>query len=210
VNRRSFVATSAAALISARYRRVQSPTLGLELTAYDDSTLKAVAAIGYRDVAVNDLYAPALRAALTHAGLTASAVHVTTPLLYRGLGRHLGVAASLGCRYFVCGRVDPEERRTQQDWHELAALFNRAGETARKAGLRFGYRVLGDEASVLLPETDPALVWFEARTPGPRCFAVDLDETAGPNALRAAGVEHYYVQAKSIDDARKRYVALRS
>ncbi|HSY81663.1 MAG TPA: hypothetical protein VK807_07875 [Gemmatimonadaceae bacterium] len=213
MNRRSFLAASAAAVISARYRRVQSPALGLELTAYDDSTLSAVAAIGYRDVAINDLYAPALRAALTQAGLSASAVHVTTPLLYRGLDRHLGVAASLGCRYFVCGRVDPEERRTQQDWHELAALFNRAGETARKAGLRFGYRVLGDEVGVLTAETDPALVWFEVKTPGPRCFAVDLDETAGAETLRtarAAGVEHYYVQAKSIDEARKRYVALRS
>jgi hypothetical protein len=204
---------TAATLASATYRRVQPAALGLELTMYDDATLGAVAAIGYRDVAVNDLYAPALRAALKQAGLSASAVHVTTPLLYRGLDRHLGVAASLGCRYFVCGRVDPEERRTQQDWHELAALFNRAGETARKAGLRFAYRVVGDEAGVLLAETDPALVWFEAKTPGPRHFAVDLDDTASAETLRAAkaaGVEHYYVQAKSIDDARKRYDALRS
>jgi sugar phosphate isomerase/epimerase len=210
VNRRSFLAASAATLVSAAYRRVQSTALGLELTAYDDSTLGAVAAIGYRDVVVDDLYAPALRAALTRAGLTASAVHVTTPLLYRGLERHLGVAASLGCRYFVCGRVDPEERRTPQDWHELAALFNRAGDTTRKAGLRFAYRVVGDEAGVLLAETDPALVWFEAKTPGPRCFAVDLDETATAETLRAVGVEHYYVQAKSVDDARRRYQALRS
>jgi hypothetical protein len=213
VNRRSFIAATAATLASATYRRVQPAALGLELTVYDDATLSAIAAIGYRDVAVDDLYAPALRAALTRAGLSASAVHVTTPLLYRGLERHLGVAASLGCRYFVCGRVDPEERRTQQDWHELAALFNRAGETARKAGLRFAYRVLGDEAGVLLAETDPALVWFEGKTPGPRCFAVDLDDAANVGTVRAAkaaGVEHYYVQAKSIDDARKRYDALRS
>jgi len=215
VNRRSFIATSAAsaaALVSATYRRLQSTGLGLELTAYDDATLAAVAAIGYRDVAVNDLYAPALRAALKQAGLSASAVHVTTPLLYRGLERHLGVAASLGCRYFVCGRVDPEERRAQQDWHELATLFNRAGETARKAGLRFAYRVVGDEAGVLLAGTDPTLVWFETKSPGPRCFAVDLDDMASAETLRAAktaGVEHYYVQAKSIDDARKRYAALR-
>ena len=210
MNRRSFLAASAAVLVSTRYRRVQPTALGLELTAYDDSTLSAVAAIGYHDVAVNELYAPGLRTALKQAGLTASAVHVTTPLLYRGLERHLGVATSLGCRYFVCGRVDPEERRTQQDWHELAALFNRAGETTKKAGLRFAYRVVGDEAGVLLAETDPALVWFEAKIPGPRCFAVDLDETAGPETVRTAGVEHYYVQAKSIDDARKRYDALRS
>jgi hypothetical protein len=162
--------------------------------------------MGYRDVAINDLYAPGLRAALEQAGLSASAVHVTTPLLYRGLDRHLGVAASLGCRYFVCGRVDPEERRTQQDWHELAALFNRAGDAARKGGLRFGYRIQGVEADLLRAETDPALVWFEAKTPVPRCFAIDLDDTATADTLRAAkaaGVEHYYVQAKSLDDARR-------
>ncbi len=109
--------------------------------------------------------------------------------------------------------MDPEERRTQEDWHELAALFNRAGETTRKAGLRFAYRVVGDEASVLLAETDPALVWFEAKTPGPRRFALDLDDAANVDTVRAAkaaGVEHYYVQAKSTDDARKRYDVLRS
>ena len=211
MNRRSFLGTTLAALLTTRRRRDQI-TLGLELSAYDDSTLSAVAGIGYRDVAINDLYAPALRAALSRAGLTASAVHVTTPLLYRGLDRHLGVAAGLGCRYFVCGRVDPEERRAAQDWHELAALFNRAGEAARKAGLRFGYRVLGTEADAMRAETDPALVWFEAKTPGPRCFAIDLDDTANADALRttkAAGVEHYYVQAKSIDAARQRYASLR-
>jgi hypothetical protein len=212
VNRRSFLGTTLAGVLALRRRSDQRPSLGLELNAYDDSTLGAVAGIGYRDVAINDLYAPALRAALSRAGVTASTVHVTTPLLYRGLDRHLGVAAALGCRYFVCGRVDPEERRTQQDWHELAAVFNRVGDAAKKVGLRFGYRVQGAELDVMRAETDPALVWLEARAPGPRCFAVDLDETANADVLRAAkaaGVEHYYVQAKSIDVARQRYESLR-
>jgi hypothetical protein len=212
MNRRSFVGATLAALLVTQRRRGQTSSLGIELTAYDDSTLGTIAAIGYRDVAINDLYAPALRAALARAGLTASAVHVTTPLLYRGLDRHLGVAAGLGCRYFVCGRVDPEERRTAQDWHELAALFNRAGEATRKAGLRFGYRLLGAEVDVMRAETDPALVWFEAKAPGARCFAIDLDDTANADAVRvakAAGIEHYYVQAKSVDAARQRYESLR-
>src|SRR5262249_43500370 len=145
-----------------------SISIGLELTAYDEATLSAVAAIGYRDVAVNDLYAPSLRESLSRAGLTASTVHVTTPLLYRGIDRHLAVAAALGCRYFVCGRIDPEERRTQQDWHELSALFNRSGQAAQKAGLRFGYRVQGAEIDVMMKETDPALVWFEGPAPRER------------------------------------------
>jgi hypothetical protein len=205
MNRRSFLGATVAALAIAKRWRLQTP-LGLELFAYDDASLAAVAAIGYRDVAINDLYTPALRAALDRAGLKASTVHVTTPLLYRGIERHLGVAAALGCRYFVCGRVDPEERRTPQDWHELAALFNRAGESTRKAGLRFGYRLFGPETDVMLAETDPALVWFESTKPITRCFALDLTDTA----TVAAGVEHYYVQAKSLDEARQRYAALRS
>ncbi len=213
MNRRVFLGTATVAGIAMVRRRWQgAPVLGLELNAYDDATLSAVAAIGYRDVVVNDLYASGLRAALQNAGLNASAVHVTTPLLYRGIERHLAVATDLGCRYFVCGRVDPEERRTPQDWHELAAVFNRAGEATRKAGLRFGYRVQGDELTVMLAETDPALVWFEARRPVQRCFAVDLDDTANADVMRAArqvGVEHYYVQAGSIDAARRSYASLR-
>ena len=194
MNRRTFLGTSAAALLTGRGHR-QTPTLGIELTGYDNRTLDAVAAQGYRDVAVNDLYAPSLRATLARVGLSASAVHVTTPLLYRGIDRHLGAAAALGCRYFVCGRVDPEERRTPQDWHELAAVFNRAGEATRKAGLRFGYRVQGTEIEVMMRETDPALVWFEGPVPRARFFAMDVAEGAALGTP-VAGVEHYYLQAK--------------
>ena len=210
MNRRTFVGATLAALVTSRRRYRQAPSLGIELTAYDESTLGALAGIGYRDVVVDDLYAPDLRAALSRAGLKASAVHVTTPLLYRGLERHLGAATALGCRYFVCGRVDPEERRTQQDWHELAALFNRSGDAARKAGLRFGYRVQGPELDLMVAETDPALVWFEGAAPRARFFAMDVSDATRPDMLRASNsIEHYYVQAKSVDAARQRYESLR-
>jgi hypothetical protein len=195
VNRRSFVAASLTALVAAKTRRHQAPSVGLHLTTYDDDTLRQVAAMGYRDVAIDDLYAPGLRAALDRAGLKPSAVHVTTPLLYRGLDRHLAAAKALGCQYFVCGRVDPDERRTAQDWHELAALFNYAGAAARKIGLRFGYRVQGDELDLIAAETDPALVWFEGPSisgnPG-RFFALDVTDAA----QKPPGVQRYFVEAK--------------
>lgn len=194
MNRRTFFGTSVATVLAIRHPQ-RATSLGVELTAYDDRTLAAVASKGYRDAVVNDLYAPSLHAALSRAGLTASAVHVTTPLVYRGIDRHLKAASALGCRYFVCGRVDPEERRTEQDWHELAALFNRAGDAARKAGLRFGYRVQGAEIDVMMKETDPALVWFEGPAPRARFFAMDVAEGATPDTS-VAGVEHYYLQIK--------------
>jgi hypothetical protein len=208
VNRRSFLGATAAALV---VRWTRPTPLGIEVSAYDDATLRAIADIGYRDVVLDDLYA-IKRPALDRAGLSASAVHVTTPLLYRGIDRHLAAAQTLGCRYFVCGHLDPEERRTQQDWHELAALFNRAGDAARKAGLRFGYQIQADEADLMLAETDPTSVWLETARAGPRCFAVDLDDTATAETLRAArsaGVEHYYVQANSVDRAKASYTLLR-
>jgi hypothetical protein len=199
VNRRSFLGTTLAAVFTIRY---QKSLLGIELTAYDETTLRALADIGYRDVAVNDLYAPGLRESLSRVGLAASAVHVTTPLLYRGLDRHLSVAAAMGCRYFVCGRLDPEERRTEQDWHELAALFNRSGDAAKKAGLRFAYRIQGSEIDLMMRETDAALVWFEGPAPRARFFAMDVTDHI------VQGVEHYYVQAKSLDAARASYLSL--
>jgi sugar phosphate isomerase/epimerase len=191
MNRRHFIGAAAgaaamAAAVSARRllaAGVPLGPIGLELSTvrYDflrdpEATLAAVATTGCHDVELYGLYepeawlAPQLRGALDRAGLTASAVHVTTPLLYRGLDRHLDVAAALGCRYMVCGHVDLEERRTLRDWHELAALFNRSGEVARRAGLRIGYHNHSSEFGpvdghipydLLLAETDPALVWFE-------------------------------------------------
>jgi sugar phosphate isomerase/epimerase len=181
VNRRQFVGAMASVALAWRFR--PTDTVGLQLstvrTAFvgdPEGALRDVAAAGYRKVELYELYGPSgwpasrLRAALDGAGLAAPAVAVPMPLLYRGLERHVDVAATLGCTYVVCAGVDPEERRTLRDWHELAAVYNRAGETARRAGLRVGYRNHRYEFGsmegrvpydVLLAETDPALVWFE-------------------------------------------------
>lgn len=175
--------------------------IGLQMASVQDEfardpegTLAAVAAMGYRDVELPELYgprgcpAPRLRAALDRAGLTARAAYVSTALLYRGLERHAAVAASLGCTYLVCANLDPDERRTLGDWHELAGVFNRAGATARQnAGLRVAYLEHNYDLTpvdgqvpyeILLAETDPALVWFQmdARLGDPRPF---LDKHRG-------------------------------
>jgi sugar phosphate isomerase/epimerase len=189
MNRRHFLATGIAAFVGAPRARAWGSALrsvdriGLQLSSVRDAlaqdldgTLRAIAQIGYAEVELFSPYlfgarAPReLRAALDRAGLAAVSTHVSTGLLYRGWERHLAAANSLGCRYVVCGYVAPEERRTARDWHELAAVFNRAGEAARTAGLRFGYhnndfefaRVHGARPyDVLLAETDQTLVGFE-------------------------------------------------
>jgi sugar phosphate isomerase/epimerase len=197
VNRRRFLTTGIATLSAAAathllgasraHARGSAPAgrrrIGLQLSSVRDAlardldgTLAAVAGIGYAEV---ELFSPylsgardsrELRAALDRTGLAAVSTHVSTGLLYRGWERHLAAARTLGCRYVVCGSVAPDERRSARDWHELAAVFNRAGEAARTAGLRFGYhnndfefrRVQGMlPYDVLLTETDQTLVGFE-------------------------------------------------
>jgi sugar phosphate isomerase/epimerase len=215
-----------------------------EFVRNPEGTLAAVAAIGYREVELPELYgppgcpAPRLRSALDRAGLTARAVYVSTALLYRGLERHAEVAASVGCSYLVCANLDPDERRTLGDWHELAGVFNRAGQTARRSGgLHVAY--LGHDYDlapvdgqvpyeILLAETDPALVWFEmdarlgdARTyldrHRGRFFALHVGgDGVDPRVLssaRAAGVERYVValdhpQPPTLDAARRAHDSL--
>jgi sugar phosphate isomerase/epimerase len=197
MNRRRFLATGIVALSTSAACRVPGAAtartwgsarpsrdrIGLQLSSVRDAlardlagTLAAVAGIGYAEVELFSPYlfgarAPhELRAALDRAGLVAVSTHVSTGLLYRGWERHLAAATTLGCRYVVCGNVASEERRTARDWHELAAVFNRAGQAARAAGLRFGYHNNDYEFArvqdvipydVLLMETDPMLVSFE-------------------------------------------------
>jgi sugar phosphate isomerase/epimerase len=199
MNRRRFLTTAAAtfgalgarrglgaAALAAETRTTRVERLGrigLQLyTVREDlardleATLAAVAQIGYQEVELFGPYSAGtrtpreLRAALDRAKLVAPSTHVSSGLLYRGWDRHLDAAATLGCRYVVCAGVTTDERRSLRDWHELAGVFNRAGEAARKAGLRFGYHNHDFEFTaidsripydVLLAETDPALVWLE-------------------------------------------------
>jgi hypothetical protein len=260
MNRREFLGTMASGLVVGNRligprliaARGQLESIGLALSTVRDAfardpegTLAAVAAVGYRDVELYELYGPAgcpaprLRSALDRAGLVARAVHVPMPLLYRGLDRHAAVAASLGCTYIVCAQIDPDERRALRDWHELAAVFNRAGETARRAGgLRVAYRSRDYDLApvdghvpydILLAETDPSLVWFEldARVGDPiahlgsykgRFFALNVggDPTDARllAAARGADVARYFVEidnppSPSIDSARRAYTSLR-
>ena len=136
-----------------------------------DATLAEVAAIGYREL---DMYIYAsgreardTRRALDRAGLACPSARVTTANLYRGWDRFVEAAATLGARYVTLANVPPDERRTIRDWHELAEVFNRAGDAASRAGLTLCYHNHDFEFvplegtvpyELLLAETDPRLV----------------------------------------------------
>jgi len=138
-----------------------------------EGTLARVAEIGYREVEFAgyfDRTPAAVNAALANAGLDAPATHVPYESLADGWDQVLATAAAIGHGTVLVAWIPREARPDLDGWKRVAELFNRAGERARTAGLRFGYHnhdyefapVAGETPyDVLLGATDPALVTFE-------------------------------------------------
>ncbi|GAA4304499.1 sugar phosphate isomerase/epimerase [Compostibacter hankyongensis] len=79
-------------------------------------------------------------------------------------------AHTAGLEYMVCAYLMPEERKTIDDYKQIALSFNKAGETCKKAGIQFCYHNHNFEFesingelpyNVLLRETDKDLVKME-------------------------------------------------
>jgi sugar phosphate isomerase/epimerase len=150
-------------------------------------TLKQLAVIGYREVELAGgapaLPAPELRKLLTDTGLACPSIHTSMAELQTSLDEKIAFARALGAQYLVCSFPWTADSRfrsggplglapgiTLDDWKWNAEQLNRAGERARKAGIRIGYHnhnmefrtydgaVAFDE---LLRLTDPALVTFQ-------------------------------------------------
>jgi sugar phosphate isomerase/epimerase len=171
-------------------------TLGRDVTRDFEGTLRQVAAIGYREldmyIYASGLEAPATRAILDRVGLTCPSARVTTVSLYRGWERFLDAAVTLGSRYITLANVPPDERRAVRDWHELAEVFNRAGEAATRAGVTFCYHNHAFEFEpldgripfeLLVAETEASLVKLQVDvywvTRGGRDPAAELRRLAG-------------------------------
>ena len=172
-----------------------------------EATLAAVADIGYREVEFAGEFGrtPArLRATLSRLDLSCPSRHVP-PEFDDGWDATLEASAALGNRYVTVAWIPVEMRRSLDDWKRTAESFARAGEAARRAGLRFAYHNHDFEFAeragrvpfdVLLESTDPSLV------------AIELDlywiSKAGHDPLaylaRGAGTDRYkMVHVKDMD-----------
>ncbi len=135
-------------------------------------TLEKLAGIGYEEVEFAGLFgksAREMRVLIDRYGLTAPSSHIGTAEMRGDWERTLADAATLGQSYITCAWID-ERERTLNGYREIAALFNRSGEAARKAGLQlcyhnhdFEFARLGDTVpyDLLLRECDPNLVKME-------------------------------------------------
>jgi sugar phosphate isomerase/epimerase len=136
-------------------------------------TLEKVAVIGYREVEFAGYFglSPAqVRALLDAVGLEAPSSHVSLEDLTRHSTRMLDAAEAIGHRYLIVPSLDPRDRRSLRDYRRVAEQLNRAGDIARRRGVRVGYHNHDFELApvgglvpydVLLSETEPDLVCFE-------------------------------------------------
>jgi len=154
--------------------------IGLQLYTLRDQldkdvagTIQQVAKIGYKDVEIYSLYgkSPAEFARiLKDNGITASSGHYLLPDVETKWDKHVEDAKMLGLKYMVNAILQPEERKSFDDYKRLTDVFNKAGETTQKAGIQFCYHNHNFEFTkygnttayeYLLNTLDPKLVKFE-------------------------------------------------
>jgi sugar phosphate isomerase/epimerase len=140
-------------------------------------TLKAIAAIGYKEVEMFggnlDTLVPAAKAA----GLNPVSVHIDGGLIMNEtpqekLDKAFDDYAALGFKYALMAYINPNQRGTAADiYKKFGDSMNRAGKSAKRAGLSFGYHnhafefgKLADGTrpiDTILTSFDPELVRFE-------------------------------------------------
>jgi sugar phosphate isomerase/epimerase len=105
-------------------------------------TLKKVAAIGYKNVelaGLHNLSAPELKTVLNDLGLKVIGSHVPRIDLENSLPRVLEENHILGNKYIVFPWLPEDQRKTAQDWIQLAESLNGIAAKCKEAGFTLCY-----------------------------------------------------------------------
>jgi len=189
ISRRDFIrgtAAGAAALLAGTdlarnlFGNPYGKPIGLQLYTVRDQlekdvpgTLKQVAAIGYKEVEVYDLYgmSPAqFSKLLKDNGLTAVSGHYLLNVVETQWEKKVAEASELGLKYMVHAILDPPERKSLEDYKRHVELFNKIAKQTHQAGMQFCYHNHNFEFQkfdgvtvydYLFKNLDPHLVQFE-------------------------------------------------
>jgi sugar phosphate isomerase/epimerase len=190
INRRSFLYTSGRSALGAlalaglkpieikaatRLSKIglQLYTLRREMDKDFEGSLQKVAAIGYNEVEFAGYYNRTpnqVKEILARYGLEAPSAHVSLADLRMKLDASIDAARAIGHKLLVCPYLNPQDRKTIDDYKRHAETFNKAAAACQKAGIEFGYHNHEFEFipidgkvpfDVLLAETDQKLVKIE-------------------------------------------------
>lgn len=186
INRREFIAASAAAGLftttglastanadSIRLPGVQLYTVRDSMAKNVETTLRAVAGIGYREVEFAGYFdhsATEISSMLERYGLVSPSTHVNGEAVMNDVSPVVDFAAEVGHQFVTIAWIQRENRQSSDDFKRWAEVFNRLGEACKNAGLRaayhnhdFEFQSLDGERpfDILLRDMDSALVDFE-------------------------------------------------
>ena len=152
---------------------IQLYTVRNEMAKDFDGTLKAVAAVGYKEFEFFDgsfKDAKQTRTLLDGLGVTSPSAHVGLAKLDKDINKAIDTAKIMGHKLIICPFLQPNERKTLDDYKRLVAILNNAGDACKKAGLQLGYHNHDFEfkavegklpMDVILAEADKNLVKIE-------------------------------------------------
>jgi sugar phosphate isomerase/epimerase len=138
-----------------------------------EGTLSKIAGIGYKEVEFAGYFghSPAdVRAILNRLNITAPSAHGPLTMLTDNWQKTIDDAKVMGHEYLIVAYLNDDQRKSLDDYRRHADLFNSAGETARKSGVKLGYHNHDFEFKpmdgklpydLLLERTDPNLVKLE-------------------------------------------------
>jgi sugar phosphate isomerase/epimerase len=126
--------------------------------------------LGFKGSGFFNHTAAEVKALLKQNGLTAPSMHSGLDTLQQEMGK-LGEAAHvIGAEFVTLPAIPAEKRKTLDDYKKIAEAFNKIGEAAKKAGIKFAYHNHGYGLSpmdgqiplnIILDNTDPKLVFLE-------------------------------------------------
>ncbi|MBL8203811.1 MAG: sugar phosphate isomerase/epimerase [Blastocatellia bacterium] len=121
---------------------IQLYTVRAEMAKDFEGTLKAVAALGYKEfefAGYNNKTPQEVKALLANLGVTAPSAHFPIAAFEKDLNKTIDTAKAVGHKILICPFLMPNERKTLDDYRRVCSILNRAGEACRAAGIQLGY-----------------------------------------------------------------------
>jgi sugar phosphate isomerase/epimerase len=138
-------------------------------------TLRAIEAIGYREVECTADHLDDIWPSLKQTSLKAVSVHLNEQFFIHQpekLPAALDDAKQHGFEYVVCPWIEPRDRGGVEMIRKLGQTLNTAGELSRKAGMRLCYH---NHAFEYQPTPDGRLLDVLMKTTDPKLVSLELD-----------------------------------